>query len=592
MFKNLTTSTDEFTNCFDDLKTHMKKHHSNNNKCELCDINFENEIILKGHTQNNQTTDNVIKYDVCDFMSENKTVFNQHVEDHVKGRPIECGICKITLNTSFEKQTTQWRKVLENECGNYFQKCFKKIRIKNNFKGKTQEINNLMEKRRELKRKDALNEDEEKELHKLEENIAMKCEELNKKKVIDNFKELENQGDVNHQGIWKIKKKYFPKIKPSLPAGKRNLKQQLITNPGELKELYLETFKHRLRHRPVQPGFEEVLNTQKELFDLRLELAKENKSEPWGMNDLEDAIKSLKTGKCRDPEGIIREIFMNECMGEDLKKSLLIMCNKIKQTRKFPSFMLKTNICAIYKGRGDVLSLESDRGIFLITIFRTILMKMVYKNKYPIIEEAMSDSNIGARKDKNIRNYIFVVNSVIHEVLQNKTKNPIDLMVLDYKQMFDSECLFECMNDLFEAGVKDDIFALIYEANRKSHVAVQTPHGLSKRETFRDLVMQGDVLSPLVSSLQVDTIGKECLESQKHLYYFKNTVPIPPLGMVDDLLTISECGYNTNLLNEYINFKTGTKKLQFGTSKCIKMHIGKENSDILCTDVHVGEWKN
>jgi hypothetical protein len=26
--------------------------------------------------------------------------------------------------------------------------------------------------------------------------------------------------------------------------------------------------------------------------------------------------------------------------------------------------------------------------------------------------------------------------------------------VLDYKQMFDSECLFECMNDLYEAGVR------------------------------------------------------------------------------------------------------------------------------------------
>ena len=34
------------------------------------------------------------------------------------------------------------------------------------------------------------------------------------------------------------------------------------------------------------------------------------------------------------------------------------------------------------------------------------------------------------------------------------------------------------MNDLYEAGVKDDIFALIYEANRVNRVAVQTPNGL------------------------------------------------------------------------------------------------------------------
>ena len=61
--------------------------------------------------------------------------------------------------------------------------------------------------------------------------------------------------------------------------------------------------------------------------------------------------------------------------------------------------------------------------------------------------------------------------------------------------------------------------------------------------------------------------------------------------MVDDLLTISECGYKSKLMNEYINFKTGSKRLHFGTSKCIKMHLGKQDSDTLCNDLHVGEWK-
>ena len=78
----------------------------------------------------------------------------------------------------------------------------------------------------------------------------------------------------------------------------------MITNPEELKELYLQTFKYRVRHRPSQPGFEKYLDDQNELFRLRLELAKQHKSQPWVMKDLEDAIKSLKTGKCRDPEGL------------------------------------------------------------------------------------------------------------------------------------------------------------------------------------------------------------------------------------------------------------------------------------------------
>ena len=60
--------------------------------------------------------------------------------------------------------------------------------------------------------------------------------------------------------------------------------------------------------------------------------------------------------------------------------------------------MRKTNICALYKGKGEITDLDSDRGIFLVFLFRTILMKMIYKDKYDTIDESMSDSNIGARK--------------------------------------------------------------------------------------------------------------------------------------------------------------------------------------------------
>ena len=95
------------------------------------------------------------------------------------------------------------------------------------------------------------------------------------------------------------------------------------------------------------------------------------------------------------------------------------------------------------------------------------------------------------------------------------------------------------MNGLYEAGVNDDIFALIFEANRENLVAVNTPHGISRREKIEQILMQGDVLAPLISSLQVDTIGKECLKDNKHLYLYKDIVPSPPLGLVDDLFNIS-----------------------------------------------------
>ena len=49
-------------------------------------------------------------------------------------------------------------------------------------------------------------------------------------------------------------------------------------------------------------------------------------------------------------------------------------------------------ISAIFKGNGEFTDLESERGIFIVTIIRTILMKMIYADKYRVIDTSMSDS--------------------------------------------------------------------------------------------------------------------------------------------------------------------------------------------------------
>ena len=68
----------------------------------------------------------------------------------------------------------------------------------------------------------------------------------------------------------------------------------MFVNDKELKQLYLDTFKYRMRKRPVKPGYESILNLQEELFKLRLDEAKKKKTADWTMADLDCALKSLK----------------------------------------------------------------------------------------------------------------------------------------------------------------------------------------------------------------------------------------------------------------------------------------------------------
>ena len=69
-------------------------------------------------------------------------------------------------------------------------------------------------------------------------------------------------------------------------------------------------------------------------------------------------------------------------------------------------------------------------------------------DKYREIDQSMSDSQVGGRKGKSVRNHIWIINGIINDVLSKKTKTPVDLQIFDYKQCFDSLWLEECMNDV------------------------------------------------------------------------------------------------------------------------------------------------
>ena len=92
---------------------------------------------------------------------------------------------------------------------------------------------------------------------------------------------------------------------------------------------------------------------------------------------------------------MVNELFKPDVIGQDLFQSLLLLFNHIKETQNIPDFMELCNIVGIYKGKGDKMDLNNDRGIFIVNIFRSILMKLIYGDKYEIVDKSMSDSNIG-----------------------------------------------------------------------------------------------------------------------------------------------------------------------------------------------------
>ena len=67
------------------------------------------------------------------------------------------------------------------------------------------------------------------------------------------------------------------------------------------------------------------------------------------------------------------------------------------------------------------------------------------------------------------------------------------------------------MHDIFDGGLQDYKFSLLYNANRHVDIVVKTPVGRSDPGTIKNAITQGDVFGPLLYSKQVDTFGKKCL---------------------------------------------------------------------------------
>ena len=119
---------------------------------------------------------------------------------------------------------------------------------------------------------------------------------------------------------------------------------------------------------------------------------------------------------------MINELFKPGIAGSSLKQALVDLMNMILGTLYIPEYMQLADITSIYKNKGSRMDLNNDRGIFILAVLRKIMDKLLYLDEYPELEKSMSDSNIGARKDKNVRNHLFIVYGVIQNDLREGSR--------------------------------------------------------------------------------------------------------------------------------------------------------------------------
>ena len=121
------------------------------------------------------------------------------------------------------------------------------------------------------------------------------------------------------------------------------------------------------------------------------------------MKNLEDVLKSLKMSQSQDTMDLVNESFSLQNIGTDLKTSLLMLFNNIKNEVYIPEFFREVHITSIPKKKISALRLDKERSIFLVPKLRAMYMKLIYNSIIDDLEGQISPSNIGARRGKSIR---------------------------------------------------------------------------------------------------------------------------------------------------------------------------------------------
>ena len=446
--------------------------------------------------------------------------------------------------------------------------CFKKVRVSNN---KPSDASKLYDKMRELKGKQ--DEESKKELEKVIEAIAEHAEG-NYRKVTTELNTMNPEGGkINTQKFWKLKKKICPKSRDP-PAAMFSSKGDLLTNKKDIEERAVEVYTDRLKPNKIVEHLESYEETENKLCELRLKISKLNKTEPWTNEDLEQVIKDLDKDKSRDAIGHANEIF--KCAGCDLKLAVLRLMNHIKSKHELPEVLQYCNITSIYKHKGSHKDFNNYRGVFRVTVLRSVLDRLIYNDSYSTIDEHLTDGNVGARKNRNIRDNLFVLGAVINSVINGK-EPPIQVQVQDVEKCFDKMWLQATTNALYDAGLKCDMLNLLHNENVKAKIAVKVNGGISRRVVVNNVEMQGSVWASLKCTTSMDTLNKTILEQDHLTYKYRGdpNIQIGVMGMVDDNLSISNCGMSTVQKNAVINSFIETQRLTLSKSKSVVIHVGK-----------------
>ena len=175
--------------------------------------------------------------------------------------------------------------------------------------------------------------------------------------------------------------------------------------------------------------------------------------------------------------------------------------NCIQCSALYQVYDSKAPIKTLKKKKGSFKKLNNYRGILIIPILSIISEKLLKNRITPTLQQHMSNFQNGGSKGKGVVDNLFILRVLFHHATY--LNKELWLTFYETEKCFDSLWLEDCINSLWENGVKDDTLFLIYYLNKKPNV-VKTPFGETDPLSFMNIVKHGTVFGPVLNNVSLD----------------------------------------------------------------------------------------
>jgi len=326
-------------------------------------------------------------------------------------------------------------------------------------------------------------------------------------KLYRRYNSISNAEDVVN------KRKLYKKVKRKAMA-RFNIKQS--ENFSQLARGNPQKFWTELRKLKSTPknnnsiSEKEFLEHFKSLFSTDLEFHNEEIDEELNNYEIENdtldrtfsceevagAIRCLKTGKSTGIDNLTAEMFI-EC--KDLFTPLLCkLFNYMISKCVYPDSWTKGIIVPVPK-KGDRNDVNNYRGITLTSIFSkifSILLDTRLRN-WAETNEVLCKYQFGFRKKKSTTDCVFVLTSIIDNVLNFKKKK-LYCAFIDFKKAFDVVYRNGIWIKLLKYGVSSKIVKMLQKIYENVKLCLRVGGSLSDFFNSYSGVKQGEPLSPLL----------------------------------------------------------------------------------------------